>query len=128
MLEKFLDRLKDEGPYLPNKFTIALGKRIRDARLESKMSQAELAEKAYFRQSSISKIEAGTRSVAAEEILYLSYALDKPIIYFYPIEFSYELSEDELTVLEKELLMQARKLSRDDFRKLIAQARAIAEF
>ncbi len=76
MLEKFLDRLKDEGPYLPNKFTIALGKRIRDARNEAKMSQAELANRAYFRQSSISKIEAGTRAVSAEEILYLCFALN----------------------------------------------------
>lgn len=128
MLQKILDSIYDESPNLPNKYTNALGNRIRKARLEAKMSQTELAEKAYLRQSSISKIEAGTRSVLSEEILYLSYALDKPINYFFPKEFTHELSENELTQLEKELLMQARKLSRDDLRKLIAQARAIAEF
>ncbi|HCC78496.1 MAG: hypothetical protein A2X25_09265 [Chloroflexi bacterium GWB2_49_20] len=127
MIEKFLDLLRDEGPFLPNRYTIALGKRIREARLESNMSQAKLAEKAYFKQSSISKIEAGTRSVAAEEILYLSYALDKPIIYFFPKEFVYELSENELSLLEKELLIQVRHLSKEDMRRLIAQARALVD-
>ena len=43
-------------------------------------------------------------------------------------EFSEKLGEDELSVLEKELLIQVRQLSRDDLRKLIAQARALAEF
>jgi transcriptional regulator with XRE-family HTH domain len=128
MLQKILDSIYYESPNLPNKYTRALGNRIRKARLEAKMSQTELAEKAYFRQSSISKIETGTRSVLSEEILYLSYALNKPINYFFPKEFTHELGENELTQLEKELLMQARKLSRDDLRKLIAQARAIAEF
>lgn len=91
------------------------------------MSQADLAESVYLRQSSISKIETGTRAVSAEEILYLSYALDKPIIYFFPKEISYELSEDELSFLEKELLMQVRYLDKDDLRRLIAQARALVE-
>jgi transcriptional regulator with XRE-family HTH domain len=128
MLQKILDSIYDESPNLPNNYTRALGNLIRKARLEAKMSQTELAEKAYLRQSSISKIEAGLRSVLSEEILYLSYALDKPINYFFPEEFTHELSENELTQLEKELLMQTRKLSRGDLRKLIAQARAIAEF
>lgn len=128
MLEKFLDSIKAEGPHLPNKFSIALGKCIREARLDSKMSQAELAKKAYFRQSSISKIEAGTRAVSSEEILYLSYALDKPILYFFPKQFTDELAEDELSMLEKELLIQARRLDQSDLRKLIAQAKALADF
>jgi hypothetical protein len=63
-----------------------------------------------------------------EEILYLSYALDKPIGYFFPSEFTDGPSKDELSALEKELLLQTRKLSKDDMRKLIAQARALAEF
>lgn len=128
MLEKLILQFRSEGPILPNKFTIALGERIRNARIEAKMSQSELAKRAYFRQSSISKIETGIRAVSSEEILYLSYSLDKPISYFFPKEFTEELSEDELSVLEKELLIQVRQLSREDLRKLIAQARALAEF
>ena len=58
-----------------------------EARLEAKMTQAELAENAHFRQSSISKIESGARAVTSEEVLYLSYALKKPILDFFPDEF-----------------------------------------
>ena len=128
MLRKILDSIKDESANLPNGYTQALGERIREARLQKKMSQADLAENAYLRQSSVSKIEAGTKEVTSEEILYLSYALEKPIMYFFPEEFSEEFGEDELTTLEKELILQARQLSRDDLRKLIAQAKALAEF
>ena len=128
MLDKLLDQLKSEAPNLPNKFTIGLGKLIRKARLAMKLSQAELAENTYLKQSSISRIEDGTRAVSAEEILYLSIALDKPIGYFFPKELTEGMGEDELSVLEKELILQARQLSRDDLRKLIAQARALVEF
>lgn len=128
MLEKLLESIKSEGPYLPNKFTIALGEHVRKARLDANMSQADLANKAYLKQSSISRIEVGTRAVSAEEVLYLSYALDKPIMYFFPEEFRIELDENELSTLEKELLIQTRQLSQYDLEKLIAQARALAEF
>ncbi len=128
MIEKFLDSIKDESSYLPNKFTIALGDRIRKARLEAGLSQANLAKKSYFRQSSISKIESGVRSISAEEILYFSYALDKPILYFFPEEFQDKISTEDLTILEQELLTQAQRLNMDDLRKLIAQARALADF
>jgi len=57
----------------------------------------------------------------------MSHALDKPILYFFPEEFREDLAEDELTSLQQELIMQARRLSRDDLRKLVAQARAVAE-
>ncbi len=128
MLDKFLDNLKDESSTLPNKFTIVLGERIKKARLEAGYSQADLARKAYFRQSSISKIESGVRAVSAEEILYFSYALDKPILYFFPEEFREKINLEDLTMLEQELLSQARRLHIDDLRKLIAQARTVADF
>lgn len=128
MLKRILDSIYDESGNLPNRYTQALGERIREARVEAKMSQGELAENAHFRQSSISKIESGVRAVTSEEILYLSYALHKPIPYFFPEEFREEFEEEELSPLQKELIIQARKLSRDDLRKLIAQAKALADF
>ena len=127
MLNKFLENLKDESPNLPNKYTVALGDRIREARLEAGWSQASLARKACFRQSSISKIESGIRSVSYEEILCFSFALDKPILYFFPEEFRENISIKDLTTLEQELLTQVRRLDKDDLRKLIAQARALAD-
>ena len=51
----------------------------------------------------------------------------KPILYFFPEEFREDIGEDELTTLQQELIMQARRLSRDDLQKLTAQARAVAE-
>lgn len=96
--------------------------------LDAGYSQTDLARKAYFRQSSISKIESGVRAVSAEEILYFSYALDKPLLYFFPEEFQEKVNLEELTILEKELLSQAQRLHIDDLRKLIAQARTAADF
>lgn len=128
MLEKLLDSMQSDDRILPNKFTIALGKRIRAARLEANMTQADLANKAYFKQSSISKIESGNRAVSAEDILYLCYALNKPINYFFPKEFSEEFSEDDLTLLEKEFLLVIRQLSNKDIKKLIAQAKALIDY
>lgn len=48
------------------------------------MCQAELAEEAHFRKAAISQIEAGEREVKTAVLLYLGYALNKPITYFFP--------------------------------------------
>jgi transcriptional regulator with XRE-family HTH domain len=128
MRSKLEDLLYQEDRNLPNRFTEALGQRIRQAREEAKLSQAQLAERAYLKQSSVSKIETGVRAVSAEDLLYLSYALDKPIAYFFPKEFTYEAGPDEMAALEEELLLQARRLGKRDLQQLIAQARAIADF
>ena len=91
------------------------------------MSQEDLADATYLRQNSISRIENGTRSISTEELLYFSYALNKPISYFFPKEFRTELDESKLSEAEKEMLTQIRQLSQSDLKKLIAQARALAE-
>jgi len=128
MLKKLIEATtKSEEPYLPNKFTVAQGKLIQEARKEAKMTQEELAEATYLRQMSISRIEKGNRSISTEELLYLSYTLNKPISYFFPEDFRTKLDESELSEIEKEMLTQVRQLSQSDLRKLIAQARALAE-
>lgn len=125
----WLDRARGYKDELPNKFSIAMGELIRQARIEAKMSQAELAEKAYFRQAAISQIETGKRDVTASEVVYLSYTLNKPITYFYPTHIFNVYTEDgELSILEQELLMQAKRLEPDDLKRLIAQARALADY
>ncbi len=128
MLSRFLDSFYKGD--VPNKFTVGMGELIRKARLEAKMSQAELAEEAHFRQASISQIEAGKREVTAADLLYLSYSLNKPIIYFFPHWLKLEKSaEGDLNPLEKELLLIARKLDSDgDLRRLIAMARGLIHF
>jgi transcriptional regulator with XRE-family HTH domain len=127
MLSDFLDRLTVKGD-VPNKFTIGMGELIRQARLEAKMSQAELAEKAYFRQAAISQVETGKREVSSTDLLYLSFALNKPIIYFFPKWLMLEKTDEkDLDPLEKELLLHIRQLEDDDLRRLIAQARALVD-
>ena len=85
------------------------GELIRKLRVEVKMSQAELAEKAYFRQAAIPQVETGKREVGSTDLQNLSYALNNPITYFSPKWLTLEKSnEDDLTILEKELLLQLR--------------------
>ena len=127
MAKNILDLLYDENRNLPNQFTEALGKLIREARIEAKMSQKELAEKAYLRQSSVSRIELGTRAVSTEDLLYLSDALEKPVSYFFPKKYANEIEENNISGLEYDLLVQVRQLSQSDVKKLIAQARALVE-
>ena len=112
---------------LPNTFTKAMGELIRQARVEAKMSQTELADMTYIRQAAISQIETGKREVSTSELVYLSYALNKPITYFFPKEMIRQIDVEKLTALEQELLLQVRRLDIDDLRRLIAQARAISE-
>jgi len=112
---------------LPNKLSIQLGNLIRRARNESKLSQAELADKAYLNQAAVSQIEQGKRSVSAEEIVYLSVALDKPINYFFSFDFLPKIEADQLTIQEQELISLIRKLSSDDVRRFIVQIKALVE-
>ncbi len=76
------------------------------------MSQGELAESAYIRQASISDIENGKREISQSEFNYISSHLNKPLEYFFPKEFLRDdfNSDTKLTILEHELLIQARRL------------------
>lgn len=127
MVNDLLDHLQDYKDGLPNRFTIAMGDLVRKARQEAKLSQVELAERAYFRQAAISQLEQGKRDITAAELIYLSMALGKPIIYFFPNYPDINIGSSDLSIQEMELLEQARKLSHDDLRKLIAQAKALAD-
>lgn len=125
MLKDFLERAKGQRDTLPNSFTIELGELIRKARVEAKLSQGELAEAAYVNQAAVSLIEKGKRSITVEEIVYLSIALNKPISYFFSGPKLRQINQGELTVLEEELLLQAKKLDTDDLKRIIAQIKAL---
>lgn len=127
MLRDFLERTKGQRDILPNSFTIELGELIRKARTEARLSQDELAESTYINQAAVSLIEKGKRSVSAEEIVYLSIAVNKPISYFFSSPKIRQEEACELTLLEQELLIQARRLNTDDLRRIIAQIKAIVD-
>jgi transcriptional regulator with XRE-family HTH domain len=127
MFRDLFDSLRGYKDGIPNRFTISLGKLIREARLEANLSQSELAEKAYFSQTAISQIEQGKRDISAAEILYFSAALDKPILYFYQNFTKTGISDVDLSPLEQELLAHAKRLSKEDLSKLIAQTKALVD-
>lgn len=118
-MAKNSDWLKSEEPNLPNSFTIKMGKLIHEARSEMNMSQADLAEKAHLKQSSISRIEAGTRAISAEEILYLSDALNKPVEYF----FGDEVGGKEI----QEIIFGIRSLPSKDRNDIYRQTRFLLD-
>ncbi|MEX2162236.1 MAG: helix-turn-helix domain-containing protein [Anaerolineales bacterium] len=114
-----------EARNVPNDFTIAMGKKVKKARLEAGLSQSELGEKAYFHQASISQIESGKREVTSMEIISLSFSLSKSIMYFYPdqIQKYFKIMPTDL----EELLLVCRKLDNGDLKRLLVQARALAK-
>ena len=127
MFQKFLDRFVGDWEDTPNRFTLAMGDQIREARKDQKLSQAELAKSIYVRQASISEMENGKRVVNSIELVYLSLALKKPIIYFFPADSITVIDEEELSPLFQELLLQANRLSQGDLKKLIAQTKALGD-
>ena len=129
MLNKFIDRFLSMDGEIPNKFTRAMGELVREARKEAHMSQAVLAKKIYKRQAAISDIENGKVEPNASTLLLMSYALGKPIGYFYPRhEGIVELYESDLQTEEQELIFQTRRLEEEELPKLIAQIKALGDF
>lgn len=127
MFQKILDRFVGDWEDTPNKFTIVMGDKIRKSRKIQKLSQAELAKSIYVRQASISEMENGKRVVNSIELVYLSLALEKPIMYFFPEDSIKEIEHKQPSPILQELILQAQRLSIDDLKKLIAQARVIAD-
>jgi transcriptional regulator with XRE-family HTH domain len=126
MVIKAIERWLEPKGSTPNRFTLRMGEKIREAREEKGYSQSKLAHLIYRRQASLSDMENGKMQPDAETLLYLSLQLDKPVSYFYPDDLSEFIEPKELNPLEQELLIQARKLGDDDLKRLIAQTKALA--
>lgn len=136
MLQKLIEKAfgkQYEAGELPNKFTKAVGQLIRDARNEAKMRQAELAKLIYRRQAAVSDMENGKMEPTASTLLLLmSYALNKPIGYFFPRNQGVvELFKGDLTAEEQELIFQSRRIvnysDEAELKKVIAQVKALAD-
>lgn len=128
-LEKLLEFLTPEEP-LPNKFTIYMGEKIRDGRIEAGMSQQELAKLIYKRQAALSDYENGKTMVDADTLALLAHNLNKPIEYFYPPYSFTNLKPEDLSPMEKEIITNLRyHVPSDQFSKLIVGIiKAIGEF
>jgi transcriptional regulator with XRE-family HTH domain len=126
VLDALISLFSQKSPK-PNKYTEALGKQIRLARDEKNLSQSDLARYAYCRRATISDIENGKTSIDAITLVLLANVLEKPISYFYPEQFFGNVELSEITSTEKELLIQVRRLSKDDQKKIIAQIKALGD-
>jgi transcriptional regulator with XRE-family HTH domain len=125
VLDQFLESLNKGS--LPNHFTKGMGELIRKAREESGFNQRELANMIYRRQAALSEMENGLMQPDAGTLFILSSVLKKPINYFFPAPYKPDIQTEELTEIETELLIQARRLSKEDQKRIIAQVKAIGD-
>jgi len=105
-------------------FSISMEELVRQGHMESKMSQSDLAEKAYMNQAAVSVIEKGKKELTGTEVINLSIEFNKPTLYFYPNWEGIKNEEDKLINLEKGLIIQVKKIRADDLKFLIAQTNA----
>lgn len=71
-----------------NILSAAIGTRLKIARIESKLTQAQVGQLMHCSCRVISRIEAGDREPSASEIFILSQLYKKPVTFFY--QFSEE--------------------------------------
>lgn len=112
----------------PNDFTIATGELIHKARIEAGLSQADLANRTMQRQATISDMENGKVEVSASELLHLSQALEKPILYFFPDWTIQKISVDNMPSTLQNLVLHAQKLAPEDLQKIVIQIKALVNF
>ncbi|MEO1289373.1 MAG: helix-turn-helix transcriptional regulator [Chloroflexota bacterium] len=126
--ERILDALQDKGS-VPNTFTRHLGKQLKKARQEAGISQSDLAEAVYRRRPSISDMENGLMMPDFGTIFLIANHLDKSILYFIPPHYLRNTADEdlELTDLEKELLVNFRRLNEDEQKIAIKQVRVLTD-
>lgn len=106
-----------------------MGKKIREAREEAGLSQAELAKKIYRRRATVSDIENGKSEVGSLTLSRLSSVLEKPLSYFFPYFAVREHQPDEISPLSKELLLHFEILYDENLQQaVIQQVKALAEY
>lgn len=122
-------KLVSDNDPTPNKFTIGMAELIRKARTQAGLSQKELAELIYRKQTTVSDIEKGKIEVNSSSLALLAAALDKPITYFFPSVLYVEMKQEKFTPLEHEILLNFRKIW-DEYLQQVAvdQVRVLGEF
>jgi len=100
----FVGLLKDGRYPTPNKFTVEMGKLIKDARKEIGLSQVELAEKMNRRPATISDIENGKSDITVLTLASFAIHLQKPVSYFFPPTILSDMILDVKSPFEREIL------------------------
>jgi len=110
---------------LDTKLTEAMGKLIKQARIDADLSQSALAENLSMRQAKISDLENGKVEASVSDLLHLSMGLEKPILYFFPDWTIEKVSTENLSSELEILIINAKKLPKDDLRKITIQVKAL---
>jgi transcriptional regulator with XRE-family HTH domain len=106
---------------VPNRWTEGMGELIRKARTEAGLSQLNLANKIYRRQTTLSDMERGKIEVDTTSLAMLADVLRKPVSYFFPWDMYKELTKEELDPLEEEALLHFREIRGTELQKLTIQ-------
>jgi transcriptional regulator with XRE-family HTH domain len=123
-----MNSIFEEEP-TPNKFTISMGERIRQAREDLGLSQAELAKKIFRRRATVSDIENGKSEVGTITLSRLSSVLNKPISYFFPEFAIREHKPESISQLSKELLIYFDSLYDENLKQTaIKIIRSLSEY
>jgi putative transcriptional regulator len=73
-------KMYDKEEHKDKAYLLALGKKIRELRLQKKFSQTEMAYRCGFDKSNYNTIEAGKRNVTIISLLKISKAIEVPLI------------------------------------------------
>lgn len=126
-----LERPFVDKPKLPNSYSIEIGQKIREARLEQGLTQEKLAEMVYKRRASLSDMENGKMFPDAFTLILIANRLGKSLDYFVPGMYrtAIEYLDTDLSALEKDLIAQFRRVPDHDWQTLIIQnVKASADF
>ena len=77
--------MDEEYKQSEKEYLISLGKRIREIRLQKKISQTEIAYRCGFDKSNYNTIESGKRNPTIISLLKIAKALDVSLIDLFPI-------------------------------------------
>lgn len=125
----FLRQLSSDKEPTPNKYTVEMGKIIRQAREDAGLSQKELAEKIYKKQTSLSDMETGKAEVSSGTLALVADVLEKPLSFFYPWFMYKEFEPEKIDPLETELLLQFQKILSSNLQQLAIEfVKVIADF
>jgi transcriptional regulator with XRE-family HTH domain len=112
----------------PNAFTRRMGSLIRQARFEANLPAEELADALCLSTRQVNAIENGQREVLTSELIVISRALCKPLLFFIPEPHRHTVEIDALTSDEFDLLMMFSRLPECDRAKVLASLRGLTQW
>lgn len=114
-----------------DKWDAWIGEKIREAREEANLTQAELGKMVYKSQGNISDYEAGRHRITAIDLMLIAHAVGKPADFFVPHPFYAPKNYADLSLKEQELIHYIQTIGGEDrenkvIELLLEQAKRLA--